>query len=297
MKRWIAFFMITALLLGAIGCAPKEEPWLNAEKAELCTEKLFQTVTIEEIHADYMLATAQGKSAEYKVKLNGTPPEDLCAGDEVMVFYENAYIEAERNRVEVDLKNVGYLSSSAQAQVAYKPVIYLYPEEETAVTVRLKLQGDLTCAYPAYREGWRVTAQPDGTLRDAAGQLYNYLYWEGTLATEYDWSKGFCVRGADTAAFLEDALARLGLNRREANEFIVYWLPQMEQNPYNIIAFQTERYTDAAALEISPAPDTLIRVFMSWKAAKESIALPPQALNAPTRSGFTAIEWGGAEVK
>ena len=51
---------------------------------------------------------------------------------------------------------------------------------------------------------------------------------------------------------------------REANEFIVYWLPLMEQNPYNIVAFQTEVYPDTAKLLIDPAPDTLIRVFMAW---------------------------------
>ena len=44
-------------------------------------------------------------------------------------------------------------------------------------------------------------------------------------------TEGFCVKGEDTAAFLEDALSKLGLNRKEANEFIVYWLPLMEQNP------------------------------------------------------------------
>lgn len=78
-------------------------------------------------------------------------------------------------------------------------------------------------------------------------------------------SKGFCVKGKDTAAFLEGALEQLGLTRREANEFIVYWLPHMEQNPYNIISFQTDAYTNAAELKVSPEPDTLIRVFMAWK--------------------------------
>ena len=102
----------------------------------------------------------------------------------------------------------------------YKPVIYLYPEVEAEVAVELDLHGELTCTYPAYNGGWFVTAQPDGTLTDASGQTYNYLYWEGECDTTYDFSQGFCVKGEDTAAFLEDSLAKLGLNRREANEFI-----------------------------------------------------------------------------
>ena len=58
-----------------------------------------------------------------------------------------------------------------------KPVIYLYPEAETDVTVRLDYVGDLTCTYPAYDGTWRVTAAPDGTLTDERGQTYRYLYW------------------------------------------------------------------------------------------------------------------------
>ncbi len=50
-----------------------------------------------------------------------------------------------------------------------KPVIYLYPTEETEVSVKLNLDGDLTCTYPAYNNGWSVTATPDGTLTDTNG--------------------------------------------------------------------------------------------------------------------------------
>ena len=137
---------------------------------------------------------------------------------------------------------------------------------------------------------------PDGTLY-ANGQSYNYLYWEGQTNAVWDWSKGFCIKGTDTAAFLEEALEKLGLTRREANEFIVYWLPLMQENPYNLISFQTDAYTDAAKLDIKPAPDTLIRVFMTWHASDIPVSIEPQELTAPQRTGFTAVEWGGAEVK
>lgn len=182
----------------------------------------------------------------------------------------------------------GYFSVSA------KPVIYLYPEAETEVNVRLDYDGTLTCTYPAYGDGWTVTAQPDGTLTDASGQTYSYLYWEGSTDVEYDFSRGFCVAGEDTAAFLEQALAQLGLNRREANEFIVYWLPVMEPNPYNLISFQAEAYTGHARLTVTPEPDTVLRVFMAWKPLTEAVEIKPQALSAPERTGFTLVEWGGA---
>lgn len=178
-----------------------------------------------------------------------------------------------------------------------KPVIYLYPEEETEVTVSLDFDGTLTSTYPDYGEGWTVTAAPDGTLTDPdTGRTYYCLFWEGVTDAEYDFSTGFCVAGADTAAFLENALARLGLTEREANEFIIYWLPRMEGNPYNLISFQTDAYTDAAELTIAPAPDTLIRVFMAWKGLDQPVEVPAQELTTPERTGFTAVEWGGAEL-
>ena len=178
-----------------------------------------------------------------------------------------------------------------------KPVIYLYPETETRVTVKLDLPGELTCAYPAYDGGWTVTAAPDGTLTDEHGQTYNYLYWEGEVANGFDFSKGFCVAGSDTAAFLEDALDRLGLTRREANEFLVYWLPRMQDNPYNLIAFQQEAYTESAKLTVSPQPDSVLRVFMAWKPLARPVDVPAQTLPGFERRGFTLVEWGGAEVR
>ena len=204
---------------------------------------------------------------------------------------EDVYNEAEAEMI----KRYGTPFDPDETKAPEKPVIYLYPETETPVTVELDFDGDLSCSYPAYHGGWAVTAAPDGTLTDAAGQTYSYLYWEGLGRGAWDFSKGFCVRGADTAAFLEEALAKLGLNRREANEFIVYWLPRMEDNAWNLIAFQGAAYTDHARLTVSPAPDTVLRVFMAWQALEEPVDIEPQTLTAPERTGFTLVEWGGAE--
>ena len=184
-----------------------------------------------------------------------------------------------------------------QYQGDLKPVIYLYTEQETEVTVKLDYSGTLTATYPEYNDGWTVTAQPDGTLTDSSGKSYNYLFWEGKTNTEYDFSKGFCVAGEDTAEFLENALSQLGLTRREANEFIVFWLPRMQENEYNLIAFQDKAYTDSAVLDISPQPDSVLRVFMAWKSLDKAVDIEPQEFDSFQRSGFTVVEWGGCEVK
>ena len=177
-----------------------------------------------------------------------------------------------------------------------KPVVYLYPEEETEVAVRLDYDGQLTTTYPAYEDGWTVTAAPDGTLTDEAGREYYCLFWEGTPSWEYDLSTGFCVRGEDAAAFLEEALRELGLTDREANEFLIYWLPQLEANAWKLLSFQTDAYTDHARLTVSPQPDTVLRVFLAFQALEEPVDIEPQILTAPAREGFTVVEWGGCQV-
>lgn len=197
----------------------------------------------------------------------------------------------------VTLLCMGMLTACTESKDA-KPVIYLYPEEETQVEVKLDYEGELTTTYPAYENGWEVLAQPDGTLTDAkTGREYYCLFWEGISENDYDLSKGFVVKGDETQDFLEEALAKLGLTEREANEFIIYWLPQMEGNAYNLISFQGESYTDKATLDITPAPDSVIRVFMAWKGLDAAVEVEPQSLEAIERTGFTVVEWGGCEVQ
>ena len=271
------------------------EQWLDQAAAEKQGNNIFSDIVITKIYKNCFFAQTV-IPMPYEIKLNGTLSRDWCVGDQVKVTYENVYYDRDNNRIEADLGQVEVSDFELDPNACYKPVIYLYPKEETDVSVKLWLDGRLTCTYPAYGDGWKITALPDGTLTDASGQTYNYLYWEGETTAQWDLSKGFCVRGEQTAAFLEDALAKLGLNRREANEFIVYWLPLMQDNPYNIISFQTDVYTNAAQLEITPAPDTCIRVFMTWQASDVYKELESQQLTAPKRTGFTVVEWGGTEL-
>ena len=104
------------------------------------------------------------------------------------------------------------------------------------------------------------------------------------------------VKGEDTKDFLQEKLAFLGLTPREYNEFIVYWMPLMQDHPYNLISFQREAYTDLARLDISSAPDSILRVFMAYQPLDEPIEMEPQQLEPFIRTGFTVVEWGGAQI-
>jgi hypothetical protein len=196
----------------------------------------------------------------------------------------------DRNRVDPDY----------DAPLVDKPVIYLYPEEDTECSVKVTLQnGRLTCTYPEHGEnGWQnFTATPDGTLIFPDGKQYYCLYWEGKCDLEPDFTKGACVKGSETAAFLEKALAEMGLSEREANEFIIYWLPILQENPYNLISFQTEAYTSVAELEITPTPDSLLRVYMTAKPLDHYEEIEPQVFDGFERKGFTVVEWGGSIIE
>ena len=181
----------------------------------------------------------------------------------------------------------------------YKPAIYLYPVKETDISVKLDLHGSkLMTTYPRYNGGWQVTAYPDGHIVNKAdGGNYDYLFWDAVSEKQiFDLSKGFCVKGEDTERFLREKLTYLGLNEREMNEFIVFWLPMMEHNTYNLITFQTDRYTDMAELTIEPKPDTLIRVYMTTEALEAPVDIEPQELEPAERHGYTAVEWGGSVI-
>ena len=269
--------------------------WLDKEKAQKDDYNLFTEVRITKIYSNCFFAIPLYTSPDV-IKVNGKLDEEWCPGDEVSLEYENLYYDEETHNVEVDL--VGLESSGGSFSIGIrKPVLYLYPEEETKVSVKLNVDGELTCTYPKYDDGWEVVAKPDGTLFDGNGLEYNYLYWEAESDVDFDMSKGFCVKGEDTAKFLEEALDKLGLNRKEANEFIIYWLPMMENNPYNIISFQTDIYTNMAKLDIDPVPDTLIRVFMAWSPSDEYVKMESQELSAPGRKGFCVVEWGGTKME
>ena len=178
--------------------------------------------------------------------------------------------------------------------------MYLYPKQTTEVEVKLGNPEYLSCTYPKYINGWKVIANPDGSLIDRiTGRKLYALYWEGNnIPKKINMHEGFCIKGENTAGFLEEKLAILGLSDREAEEFIVYWLPKMEDNKYNFIRFETmEEQEKAMPLEVTPKPDNIIRIMMDWKALEEKIEVEEQELTTPSREGYTVVEWGGSEIE
>lgn len=179
-----------------------------------------------------------------------------------------------------------------------KPVIYLYPERPTDVSVTLGYPAEnYTYTYPAYDGGWEVTAYPDGRLVNKAdGSEHFYLFWEGDKRVDWDFSEGFVVKGSEAEAFLRKWLPHMGLTPREYNDFITYWVPELARNPYNLITFSTEQYEALAPLTVTPAPDSVLRVHMVFKAIERPVDIPAQVPPSFERSGFAVVEWGGTRA-
>lgn len=206
------------------------------------------------------------------------------------------YKEEELRKIE----NNGILNVTLEPNDLFiaKPVIYLYPEETTEVNVKLDLEGELLFTYPKYEKEWNVIAESDGTLTDKeTGKEYSYLFWEGDSDVDWDFSEGYVVKGEDTVEFLQSILSKMGLIPKEYNEFIVYWASLMEGNEYNLISFQEEIYEETAELIITPKPDSILRVFMAYKALENPIKIKAPTIKPFERNGFTVVEWGGTEVK
>lgn len=181
-----------------------------------------------------------------------------------------------------------------------KPIIYLYPEQEQLVEVKLLKEQNITVSYPKYNNSWQVIAKPNGDLKDIKTNrnLYGLYYEAKNNESKINLEEGFCVKKENIVSFLEEKLSILGLNEREANEFIIYWLPRLERNEYNYIRFASiSEINKIMPLEVSPQPDTIIRILMEFKGLNKEIKVKEQELSKVNRNGFVLVEWGGTELK
>jgi hypothetical protein len=181
--------------------------------------------------------------------------------------------------------------------VPLKPLILLYPNKESEVTISLDYSPGFFATFPKYDESkkwWSVIARPDATLLDDMTWQETYgLFWEGNPGnTQYNTSKWFVIAWNDIREFLYEKLTEIGLNTKEKSDFIMYWYPKLQEYPYVQITFAGEDYTSMAKLNISPKPDALLRVFMVAKPLQKYKEISPQIFEKFERKWFSVVEWG-----
>jgi hypothetical protein len=178
-------------------------------------------------------------------------------------------------------------------------VIYLYPEKEMDISLELILkESEFTTIYPKFNDKnkWKVRAKPNGEITmNNSNKKYPYLYWEANSYIKQEMNEGFIVKAENAINFLEEKLEILGLNDKESTDFITFWLPLLLKNKLSLCTFQTEKFFDNIKMNITPKPDTLIRIFLSIKKINAPINIKEQKLERIQRKGFTVIEWGGSE--
>jgi hypothetical protein len=212
---------------------------------------------------------------------DGTGFATICPGGQVNIYDKNNPIPS--------------------GGVARKPVIYLYPQKKANISVSIELRdATMIAEYPKTNRGeWKVEASPRGNLTDiATNKKYSYLFWEAEKKWGFtlDMAHAHCIESDGIVTYLEKSLKTLGLNTRETNDFMVYWLPVLEKNKYSLIEWKTTEYTDMAKLHISPKPDTLIRIFMVFQSADSPVKTGDPKLSKSSRKGYSVIEWGGCNL-
>ena len=213
-----------------------------------------------------------------------------------------------------------------------KPVVYLYPEVPTDISVRfdksVEPRMQLDVQIPSYgtgnqSKGWLVNAQPNGQLKDLQPKItncsdfgtgrkgqeyalkscqnnnYPYIYWAGNTPNQYPKiESGFVVSAKDLESELRSKLAIIGLNKQETDDMMEYWLPNMlsKNKPfYRFSLLQNNELDKLFPMTISPQPQSSIRVFLDWDALDTNTTIPTQELITYSRTGYTMVEWGGVK--
>ena len=210
--------------------------------------------------------------------------------------YHQAFIyEVEDNTLKVEGYSKYINNPECDEYVVYKPMIYIYPEQDIDLTIKLGKEENIKSSYPKYKNEWNLKVSKDSNIYDIeTNRNYYGLFYDVVDNYNINLNEGFVVKGEDTVSFLEEKLSILGLSEREINEFIVYWIDKLESNYYNFISFRSqEDINDMMPLSFSKEPDTLIRVIMDYKPLEEPIKTKEQKLTKVERSGYTIVEWGG----
>ena len=224
---------------------------------------------------------------------------DVSYGCGICAPMYKSYIYVVDDILDVEVYTKTISKEECDPNVAYKPIIYVYPEKDMDLTIKLGNTNNLLYTYPKYKNEWNVRVSKDGNIYDYETKRNYYgLYWEGIDNYKLDMSEGFVVKGSDTVKFLEEKLSLLGLNEYEINEFIIYWIDKLESNNYNFISFRNiDDINKSMPLEFSEKPDTLIRVMMDFKVLDDYLEVKEQSLTKVERKGYTIVEWGGTYFK
>lgn len=306
---------LSLLLLLAAACAANPLPAEEMIPGATVEGRIFDAETGEPL-ADalvslYQLPAMPEKLEDYRawnhddttVVANATTDEDGAFSVVVSWGYYQLYYSARNHAVdysepfELAVKEVYSVEVPLPFQeeaVARKPNLYLYPVEESDVSIELAFPagGRVIESNPLYEGGWSTTVRPDGSF----GSGYRYFFYEAETPDNWLRERGWLIEKANLESFFRENLTAYGFRGAEIEDFIEYWVPELEamEEPQFMIYAQTAEVIDPLIeLDIQPAPDSLLRLYYVIDNCDPLFALvsPPEI---PTfeRAGFAAVEWG-----
>jgi hypothetical protein len=171
-----------------------------------------------------------------------------------------------------------------------KPAVYLYPTQDQRIAVKLKIDGRITISDPPYQNRWDVWS----TKNSLIDGKYDYLFYEAAVQNIPVPTKGWVVAHANLESWLDRFLPQLGLNGKETSQFKEYWLAHIPVSKFVVIkVISPEFLNQRVRLEISPKPQTLIRVILHFQNSDSAFSIPEPVISPLQRNGFTVVEWGG----
>jgi len=320
MKNHFPFIFL--ILFTSISIAKERESFLpykvltcepNQELKENETEFFFYSPHLESVYFgmevsysvdDRIGTTRIDKQGAFSIK--STPGKhimQLYLPDHYEIYIDSIDSKAQ-HRTSIEL----YWAYTELEISVDKPVIYLYPEKEMEVSVRLESTGELNFIYPPFNieNEWKVMASPNGDLNQH-GDQYRYLFWEATQENFIFpgfYFQGFYCTPSTSLSILEEICDSFGLNSQEKADLITFWGPKVQQMENSFIRVLLNEEADRfGTLNIQPKPDHIYRIYLLVVKDPVLIEEPieeefasPQFFTPIHREGFTVVEWGGTVI-
>ena len=166
-------------------------------------------------------------------------------------------------------------------QCGDKPVILLYDDEKKnneEVSIKLTLNDamELGATYPnpilsiGKQYEWKGTYSSNGHEDSCKitinNKKYDYIFWEGPCVKPHQFNGEIIgIQSDNFEEELDILLEKLGLNERERNDFIVYWLTKLTGRKGHKVTICDEKYdNEVAKLSVSNYSQ-ILRVMLKFE--------------------------------
>ncbi len=157
----------------------------------------------------------------------------------------------------------GYYPGAGNIGLA-KPVLYIDADPKSTFSLRVDFPTkptDWLVTVPAYRDGWKLQAHPEGGVL-SEGAHYPYVFYDlrtddGPLQKKY----GFCKTRSESIEKMSSILKKLNFKDSEVSDFTTYWNLKIPNLPEVCVFPQTEvELNQLAKLAIQPPIENITRI-------------------------------------